>query len=121
MLDAAAGALAAETASVTQDYVQTSKDVVAETASDADEAPSIAASGVANTAPSNIQIAPPAAINENGVASLELTFDDPDPLDTHTVQVAWGDGSVEGFNVPQGSQFFGTTHQYLDDNPSGTS
>lgn len=118
MLDAAAGALALETASATQDYVQTGKDAAALAASE-NPAP-IAANGAANTPPSNIQIAPLSAINENDVTSLEMTFDDPDPFQTHTVQVDWGDGSVEVFNVPQGSQFFGTTHQYLDDNPTIT-
>jgi len=76
---------------------------------------------VSNVEPSNLQIAPLAPIDENGIGSLELTFDDPGTLDTHTVEVAWGDGAVEVFNVPQGSRFFGTTHQYLDDDPSGTS
>ncbi|HEX6960959.1 MAG TPA: PKD domain-containing protein [Lacipirellula sp.] len=76
---------------------------------------------VNNVAPSNLQIAPLAPISENGIGELELTFDDPGTLDSHTVEVDWGDGSVEVFNVPQGSRFFGTTHQYLDDDPSGTS
>ncbi len=77
---------------------------------------------VNNVAPSNLQIAPPAAISENGIASLDLTFDDPGTLDEHAVEVDWGDGSaIETFTVAPGSQFFSTTHQYLDDNPSGTS
>ena len=66
---------------------------------------------VNNVAPSNLEIAPLLPVNENGVASLELSFDDPGTLDSHQVEVNWGDGSVELFNVPQGSQFFGTTHQ----------
>src|SRR3954469_24392234 len=64
MLDAAAGALALETASATQDYVQTGKDAAALAATE-NSAPPIAANGAANTPPSNIQIAPLSAINEN--------------------------------------------------------
>ena len=55
------------------------------------------------------------------MATLELVFDDPDVGDSHTVEVDWGDGSpLETFNVSTGSQFFSTTHQYLDDNPTAT-
>ena len=75
---------------------------------------------VKNVAPSNLQINPPAAIDENGVATLELTFDDPGTQDTHLVEVDWGDGTaVELFNVTAGERFFATTHQYCDDNPDG--
>ena len=75
---------------------------------------------VSNVAPSNVQIKPIAAINENGVATLELTFDDPGTLDTHTVEVDWGDGTIETLNVTAGARAFTATHQYLDDNPTGT-
>jgi len=75
---------------------------------------------VSNVAPSNVQIKPIAAINENGVATLELTFDDPGTLDGHTVEVDWGDGTVETLNVTAGARAFTATHQYLDDNPTGT-
>ncbi|MBL9161973.1 MAG: PKD domain-containing protein [Planctomycetaceae bacterium] len=76
---------------------------------------------VSNVAPSNVQIQPIAAIDENGVATLELTFDDPGTLDSHTVEVDWGDGTVETLAVAAGSRTFTATHQYLDDNPTGTS
>ncbi|QDT75847.1 beta strand repeat-containing protein [Lacipirellula limnantheis] len=80
-----------------------------------------AAVQVNNVAPSNVQIQPIAAIDENGVATLELTFDDPGTLDSHTVEVDWGDGTVETLAVAAGSRTFTATHQYLDDNPTGTS
>ena len=76
---------------------------------------------VSNVAPSNVQINPIAAINENGVASLTLTFDDPGTLDAHTVEVDWGDGTVETLTVTAGARTFTATHQYLDDNPTATS
>ena len=77
---------------------------------------------VLNVAPSNLQIEPIAAINENGLAQLKLAFDDPGTKDTHTVEVDWGDGSaVQTLAVPLGDRTFATTHQYLDDNPTGTS
>jgi PKD repeat protein/methionine-rich copper-binding protein CopC len=73
---------------------------------------------VKNVAPSNVQITPVAMINENGVATLDLTFDDPGSLDTHTVEIDWGDGSaVQTISVgAAGLRNFSTTHQYLDDN-----
>ena len=75
---------------------------------------------VANVAPSNLQIDPIAPIDENGVAVLKLTFDDPGTLDSHTVEVDWGDGTVETIAVAAGSRTFTANHQYLDDNPTGT-
>jgi methionine-rich copper-binding protein CopC len=117
MLDAAAPALALELADLSSEYVQTSDDFTPQELT-ATETPAAAS---ANSPPTNIQILPLGAIDENGVATLELVFDDADPLDMHTVEVDWGDGSVEVFNVSPGSQFFGTTHQYLDDDPSVTS
>ena len=76
---------------------------------------------VNNVAPTNIVIQPLAAIDEHGIATLELGFDDPGTRDLHTVEVDWGDGSVETFTLAVGDRFLSTTHQYFDDNPSGTS
>ena len=50
----------------------------------------------------------------------ELTFDDPGTLDSHTVEVDWGDGTIETLPVTAGARMFTATHQYLDDNPTGT-
>ena len=116
MLDAAAPALALELADLSSEYVQAGADY-APLELDAGEQ---AAGEAANAPPTNIQIQPMGAIDENGVATLEMVFDDADPLDSHTVEVDWGDGTVEVFNVSPGSTFFGTTHQYLDDDPSVT-
>ncbi|MCL4207511.1 MAG: DUF1565 domain-containing protein, partial [Pirellulaceae bacterium] len=40
--------------------------------------------------------------------------------DEFTLDVNWGDGNVEQFQYPAGTTSFNETHQYLDDNPSGT-
>src|SRR5690606_19702640 len=73
----------------------------------------------ANTPPSGIDVQTPIVINENGVATLSLTFVDPDPLDTHTVEINWHDGTTEVFTLAAGETNFSTTHQYLDDNLTG--
>ena len=42
-------------------------------------------------------------IDENGTATLSLSFDDPDVGDLHTVEIDWGDGRpIEMLNVPTG-------------------
>jgi hypothetical protein len=68
------------------------------------------------------------AILEDGVATLTGTISDPGTLDTFTLEVDWGDllspDNVEHYTFEAsatGSQTFTLTHQYLDDNPSGTS
>ena len=75
---------------------------------------------VNNVAPKNIVVDPVAAIDEHGIAQLTLQFDDPGALDTHTIEVDWRNGNAETFTLGVGERFFGTTHQYLDDNPSVT-
>lgn len=59
-------------------------------------------------------------VYENGVATLTGTITDPGSLDTFTLTVDWGEGSPETFNYPAGTTSFSETHQYLDDNPTGT-
>ncbi len=76
---------------------------------------------VKNVAPSNVTILPVDMIDEDGFATLRLTFDDPGTEDTHEVEIDWGDGTpVETVTVAAGSRSLVTTHQYLDDNPTGT-
>lgn len=68
---------------------------------------------VSNVAPSNLQIAPLGTIDENSIATLQLTFDDPGTLDTHTVEVDWGDGfQTVG---PATGNTFSADHVYADD------
>ncbi|MFC1933485.1 PKD domain-containing protein, partial [Chloroflexota bacterium] len=60
-------------------------------------------------------------VDEGGTSALSGIIFDPGILDTFTLSVDWGDGSpVESFSYPAGTTAFSETHQYLDDNPSGT-
>ncbi|UCH88932.1 MAG: PKD domain-containing protein [Thermoplasmata archaeon] len=59
-------------------------------------------------------------IYENGIATVSGTISDPGTLDTFTVHIKWSDGPNEEFDYPAGSTTFSETHQYLDDNPTGT-
>src|SRR5439155_480485 len=77
---------------------------------------------VNNVAPAGLTLTPTlAAINENGTVTVSGTLSDPGTLDTHTVTFVWQDGSSNTV-VPlaAGVTTFSTTHQYLDDNPTGT-
>ena len=59
-------------------------------------------------------------IDENGTATVSGTISDPGILDTFTVEIDWGEGSPQSYSYPAGSTTFSETHQYLDDNPTGT-
>jgi uncharacterized repeat protein (TIGR03803 family) len=73
------------------------------------------------SAPVLSNVAVTSLINENDVATLTGNITDPNPGDTFTLNVDWGDGSpAQVFNYPAGTTSFNQTHQYLDDNPSGT-
>ena len=79
--------------------------------------------------PSNVTIRLSAnSINENDAVTLSGTFYDAYDylIGNHTVTINWGDGSLNTVvSVPGGNGTFniptGVTHQYLDDNPTGTS
>lgn len=60
------------------------------------------------------------SIQENQVATVSGTFTDPGVGDVHTVTVDWGEGAAESFTLAAGARSFTLTHQYLDDNPTGT-
>jgi hypothetical protein len=59
-------------------------------------------------------------ITEGGTVTLAGSFQDPGPLDTHTVVIDWGDGSsASTFPLGPGVLSFSpVSHQYLD-NPAG--
>jgi extracellular elastinolytic metalloproteinase len=76
---------------------------------------------VNNVAPANVNLSLSAtSINENDSVSLSGSFTDPGTLDTHTVTIAWGDGSANStVNLAAGVlSFSGVSHQYLN-NPAG--
>jgi len=75
-----------------------------------------------NVAPANVNAtATPGTINENDSTTLSGSFTDPGTLDTHTVVIAWGDGSTDTtLNLAANVLTFSTSHQYLDDNPTET-
>jgi hypothetical protein len=58
-------------------------------------------------------------VNENGSVTLSGTYTDPGAIDTETLTINWGDGSVPTSMIVTGNTF-SVTHQYLDDNPTGT-
>ena len=61
-------------------------------------------------------------IDENGGVTVTGTFSDPGTLDTHEIVLDWGDGSAATvINLTGGERSFSATHQYLDDDPTGTS
>jgi len=60
-------------------------------------------------------------VNENDSLVLSGNFSDPDANDTFSLLVRWGDDTLDIYEYPSGTTTFDETHQYLDDNPSGTS
>jgi hypothetical protein len=71
---------------------------------------------VNNVAPvlSNLTVAPALAELGNHTVSASVDFVDPGVLDTHTVTINWGDGSIESATVTEanGSGSASATHQY---------
>lgn len=79
-----------------------------------------AAVNVLNVAPTGVT-AGAVTINENDTATVNGSFTDPGTLDTHTVVINWGlgEGSTT-LTLAAGVLTFSASHQYLDDNPTGT-
>ena len=92
---------------------------------------------VSNVAPALVSVLG-SSISENGTASVTATISDPGSKDIFSVQVNWGEGSpdtITGLGLTNASGSIGATsyswiassraltlsHQYLDDNPTGTS
>src|SRR5205814_1384799 len=62
--------------------------------------------------------ADPATIDEDGTAVLSGSFTDPGTQDSHTVVIAWGDGSADTtLALGAGVLTFSASHQYLDNRP----
>ena len=74
---------------------------------------------VRNVAPT--LTAEPAAVVENGEATLSGTIVDPGDRDTFVLRVEWADGAVDRVPLAAGSTRYDVSHRYLDDDPPGTS
>jgi len=59
-------------------------------------------------------------IKENGTVKLTGDFTDPGSKDTHKVKIEWGDGSRDTLDLALGDRAFAASHQYVDDDPTGT-
>lgn len=75
---------------------------------------------ISNVAPVLDSVTLTPSLTENGTATLSGTYTDVGATDTHTLQVDWGDGSPLELFAVAGGTFGGLTHQYLDDDPTGT-
>lgn len=95
---------------------------IAVTATDDDTASAMAGAVLTVNSPpilSNVAITSP--ITENGVANLSGNIADANAGDVFSLTVDWGDGSqLQFFGYPAGTTTFNETHQYRDDNPTGT-
>jgi PKD domain/RTX calcium-binding nonapeptide repeat (4 copies) len=75
---------------------------------------------VNNVAPTITSLSGPTSIDEGATLTLNGTFFDPGTQDTFTLLVNWGEGATQTYLLPAGATSFSISHQYLDDNPSGT-
>jgi PKD repeat protein len=60
------------------------------------------------------------SILENGVSTLSAVINEVSPLDTFSLIVNWGDGSVMTYSYGAGTTAVTETHQFLDDDPTAT-
>lgn len=74
---------------------------------------------VTNAAPM-IQALNSPVIDENGIATITGLFTDVGLLDTHQVEVNWGDGTTSLATVDAAARTFTAERLYLDDDPTGT-
>jgi hypothetical protein len=79
---------------------------------------SIVVNNVAPVIPSGALKFSSPTLSEGGTATLNGSFTDPGVLDTHTVQIHWGDGSPDTtLNLAAGVLSFSAKHQYVDNLP----
>ncbi len=60
------------------------------------------------------------SIDEDGVATVNGFVFVVGPERDFTLDVDWGEGPIETFLFPAGTEYLDLTHQYLDDNPTTT-
>jgi hypothetical protein len=75
---------------------------------------------IQQAAPSNVQVSlNSSTINEGGMATLTGSFTDPSTVDTHAVEISWGDGSpLAHLTLAAGVYTFNASHQYFDNLPT---
>jgi hypothetical protein len=76
---------------------------------------------ITNNAVVNLAVSS-AVINEGGTATLTISFEDADPLQSHTGTIDWGDGSGStslGL-IPAGIYSINVSRTFTDDNPTAT-
>ena len=77
---------------------------------------------VNNVAPSGLTFSA-TPVDENGSTTLSGSFSDPGSLDTFALAIDWGDplsaGNTQSLSLGT-DRTFSISHQYLDDNPTGT-
>ena len=75
---------------------------------------------VSNVAPVIESVSATPAVDEHGTVTVSGSFSDTGSLDTHTLAVAWGDGTTSTATIDPVARTFTASHTYLDDDPSGT-
>ena len=113
VLDAGAAGLLLGSVADTVEYVQTGENIAAG---------GIESDKEANQAPTNVELLLGSSeVFENEMLQLGVTFEDVNDSGTHKILIDWGDGTpTEKFSINPGARFLGTSHQYLDDNPTST-
>ena len=66
-----------------------------------------------NHAPADLAVQA-TAILEGDATTLSVSFTDAEASDTHTVAIAWGDGSTENVSLAAGTTSTSRTHTYLE-------
>ncbi len=61
------------------------------------------------------------SILEDDSVVVSGTYADVGSLDTHTIAIHWGDGATTNASIDSATHTFTASHQYLDDDPTGTS
>lgn len=74
-----------------------------------------------NTPPTLTGVSATTPVNEGASTTLTGSFTDPEVGQAHTINVNWGDGTTSSHGISAGVFTFSINHQYLDDNPTGTS
>jgi uncharacterized delta-60 repeat protein len=108
----------ARTFTASHAYLDSGDYTLSATATDDDAASGTASAGltVQNFSPviTAFQLSS-ATIDENGSVTVTGSYTDASTLDTHTVEIAWGDGSTLLATIDPVARTFSANHTYLDD------